>query len=255
METKQERKRNFQEITRRLKTAVNSSESLTSLGTIETSNGSYPFHQITLGKGKPRRVVISAGIHGDEPAGVETICTLLEDPHGLRSMEEWEFTLLPCLNPYGYECDTRTNHQNQDLNRLFKVESPPPQITLIRSVFGKPFDLALELHEDVDSLGYYLYQSIRDGNSNDMGQRVIQSVKNIMPVNTDQSIEGMPANQGVIERLSIEAGTMDWWPLALFTLSKGVPQCLTLETSIQFPMETRVQAHLAAIDSALNYQS
>ena len=38
----------------------------------------YPIKKIILGDSKPRRALISAGIHGDEPAGIETICVFLE---------------------------------------------------------------------------------------------------------------------------------------------------------------------------------
>jgi len=43
----------------------------------KTFNGIYPLIKIVIGKGNPRRALISAGIHGDETGGVETIVKFL----------------------------------------------------------------------------------------------------------------------------------------------------------------------------------
>ena len=46
---------------------------------------------------------------------------------------------------------------------------------------------------------------------------------------------------------------MDWWPMALYGLSKGTKMCLTLETSSLFDMEIRISAHLTAIKTAFKH--
>jgi len=225
---------------------------LVPLGKVETHSSSHPIEKIVLGRGNSKRVLISAGIHGDEPAGVETICSWIEGREYLKFINDWEITLIPCINPFGYESGTRVNHEGVDLNRQFKSLSPPREVALVQSVFLNPFDLTMELHEDEDSSGYYLYHSGASDLNTDLPFSVLNEVQKVMPVNSDSEIDGMPARGGVIERVS-NLEKMDWWPMALYALSKGSRTCLTLETAPRFSMENRVDAHLKAIKTALDF--
>jgi predicted deacylase len=101
-----------------------------------------------------------------------------------------EITILPCVNPYGFENNTRENYNKKDLNRFFKEPSPPIEIQLVKSVI-KPshFDLTLELHEDIDSHGYYLFQKSNMPNGLEYGTQIINSVKKIIPINFSLSLK------------------------------------------------------------------
>ena len=59
--------------------------------------------------GAPRRVLLSAGIHGDELAGVEALCEWLETQAYVKFLQRWDITMLPCINPWGYQHGTREN--------------------------------------------------------------------------------------------------------------------------------------------------
>jgi murein peptide amidase A len=214
----------------------------------------YPLIKLVLGKGNPRRVLISAGIHGDEPAGIDTILSFLENHHYSSYINNWEITLLPCINPHGYEYGIRENHDEKDLNRLFKEAESETEVSFAQSVLSTLFELTIELHEDNESSGYYLYQKGINLKDDKVGFEIIDAIKNIMPINMDDEIDGTSAYHGVIGK-AIDMYKMDWWPMALYGLSKGVERCLTLETASQFDMETRVDAHLTAIKTALNYFS
>jgi murein peptide amidase A len=214
----------------------------------------YPLIKLVLGKGNSRRALISAGIHGDEPAGIETILSFLENKHYSPYINNWEITLLPCINPHGYEFGTRENHDEKDLNRLFKEAQPATEVSFAQSVLNTPFKMTIELHEDNESSGYYLYQKGINVKDDKIGFEIINAIKNIMPINMDDEIDGTSADQGVIGK-TIDMSKMDWWPMALYGLSKGVERCLTLETASQFDMAIRVDAHLTAIKTAFNYFS
>ncbi|MCH7622916.1 MAG: M14 family metallocarboxypeptidase [Nitrospinae bacterium] len=244
--------RKYSEILSRLKSSFDGSENCVSLGEISDSSLSHSIERIVLGRGNGKRVLISAGIHGDEPAGVETVCSFIERKEYLRFVQEWEITLVPCINPFGYEANTRSNHEGVDLNRKFKSPSPPREVVLAQKLFDSKFDLTLELHEDVDSSGYYLFHLSADGLRPALVPGILKNVKTVMPINMDSEIDGNPANEGVIERVSID-DKMDWWPMAFYSLSKGTSTCLTLETATRFPMRTRVEAHLQAIETALEF--
>jgi hypothetical protein len=173
------------------------------------------------------------------------------DRKGYRQfIHEWEITLLPCLNPWGDEFDRRENHEQKDLNREFKSNTPPLEVTCIQPILQQPFHLALELHEDAQSSGYYLYLGEKTGNELGLGQQILDTVKEIIPLNLDSKIDGEKANQGIIERGCGEVSG-DWWPMAVYTLAHGSQACYTLETSGLFSMKSRISSHLVAIQTAL----
>jgi hypothetical protein len=94
----------------------------------KNQTSTYPLIKIVLGKRNLRRVLISAGFHGDEPGIVEPLLSFLQNEHYLPYINNWETTLLPCINPHGYEFETCENYQGKDLNRLFKVDEPPIEV-------------------------------------------------------------------------------------------------------------------------------
>lgn len=138
------------------------------------------------------------GIHGDERAGVEALCEWLESHAYMKFLHRWHITLLPCLNPWGYEHGTRENGDGRDLNREFNSSHPPQEVRFVQSVLQQQFDLSLELHADEDSRGYYLYETVQPGA--DIGNRVLERIPTSMPVNRDATIDGKSANGGVITR-------------------------------------------------------
>ena len=242
----------FNSVINRLKNISIYPGSIETIKTYQTSAGLYPLIKIVLGKGNSLRALISAGIHGDEPGGIESILNFLKNSEYLDYINEWEITLLPCLNPYGYEFGTRTNHQGKDLNRLFKLKHPPLEVIFAQAILETDFKLIIDLHEDNESHGYYLYQTGLCNKYEKIGLEILNSLEGIMPINLETKIAGSQAHQGVIGK-ELEIFSMDWWPMALYGLSKGTQMCLTLETSSLFDMETRVHAHLTAIKTAFKH--
>lgn len=242
--------RDFNDIVARLKSSLNPMGKLTEVDTLSTPNRDYPLIKIVLGKGNPRRILISGGIHGDEPAGVETICIFLESSLYKNFLKDWEFTLLPCINPSGFEAGTRNNQDDIDLNRKFRESQVPCEVTFVKNILDQPYDLDLELHEDVDSPGYYLYQKDQSNELSTLGRTILDRVEPIHPLNLAEEIEEMPSDRGLISRLS-EPEEMEWWPMALYAHLRGCSHVFTLETSPALPMEVRVKAQLQAIQAAL----
>ncbi|MDH3257176.1 MAG: M14 family metallocarboxypeptidase, partial [Nitrospinota bacterium] len=221
--------------------------------TLTAGNRNYPLIKIILGKGNPRRALISGGIHGDEPGGVETICAFLENKLYANFLKDWEFTLLPCINPSGYEAGTRNNFNDIDLNRKFKEDQVPREVAFVKNVLDQPYDLDLELHEDIDSPGYYLYQKDQTNDLSSIGRVILDRVESIHPLNLAEEIEEIPAERGLLSRLS-EPDEMEWWPMALYAYTRGCRHVFTLETSPVLTMDVRIKAHLRAIQTALEHK-
>ena len=140
------------------------------LGAVQTAEERYPFYHLTLkgaktGNSTTRAVYIGGGIHGDEPGGVWAVLEFLKRYPSLPDLyQRFEFTILPCTNPFGYEHGTRENAAGIDLNRQFKNPSPPVEVHCVKkAVAERSFLLAMEFHEDIDTPGFYLYELTQEG--------------------------------------------------------------------------------------------
>ena len=106
-------------------------------------------------RSRPRvRVLLNGGTHGDEPAGVEALLRFLEQ----RRYEAWPeiaFTLIPCLNPWGFVRGIREGPAGHDLNRAFRRASPAtPEVRAIKRVLSRRrLTCSLDCHEDCDATG------------------------------------------------------------------------------------------------------
>lgn len=74
-----------------------------------------------LGRPGPR-CYLSAGIHGDEPAGLVALRDLIRDN---AWPDDLNLGICPCLNPQGCELGTRENAAGLDLNRDYRAPGPP----------------------------------------------------------------------------------------------------------------------------------
>ncbi len=103
------------------------------------------------GQSEKTKVIITAGVHGNESAGVATVVNVLEriihDPY-IRT--NFDFVIFPYLNPRGLTDNMRRLGNNIDLNRTFPGgKSPQQKITeMVRNnLKDESFDLGLDLHE------------------------------------------------------------------------------------------------------------
>ncbi|CAB4243336.1 Deacylase [Methylacidimicrobium sp. AP8] len=200
-------------------------------------------------KGRPH-VFLSAGIHGDEPAGVEALLSYFEQKP--RWVSEFSFTVVPLLNPWGLRHNSRLNEQGLDLNRSFH-RSDLPLIRELHALYDRrgPFDLALLLHEDYDACGIYLYETGRSGEAG-FGEEILSRVSSWCPVDPRDRIEGRKHRNGILTRpLRKKWLEKIGLPEAAYLHFQGCRRVFTIETPSEFDVGLRVKAHMEAIDAAL----
>ena len=73
-------------------------------------------------------VMLSAGVHGDEPAAPWALLSLVRD--GLLD-RRFAYRMWPCTNPTGYEAGTRENAEGADVNRSFGRGGTTPEARAI----------------------------------------------------------------------------------------------------------------------------
>ena len=148
-----DQKRDYPEFARRIENAAGTSMELNVFGHVD----GHPIQFLrsrTTGNSS-EKVLITAGLQGDEPAGPNAVASLLENGR----LERWDgldFCIVPCLNPYGYAFDQRENAGGQDINRLFDKEGSEA-VQLVKEVFQENrYGFYIDLYEDWEAKGYYI---------------------------------------------------------------------------------------------------
>ncbi|HTV39191.1 MAG TPA: M14 family metallocarboxypeptidase [Candidatus Sulfotelmatobacter sp.] len=194
-----------------------------------------------------RRIYISAGIHGDEPASPLAALKLLQENRWPDNAELW---LCPCLNPVGFTLNTRENGSGIDLNRGY-LNPVAPEITAHISWLERQpqFDLTIMLHEDWESNGFYLYEQNPDARPS-YAEKIIEAVEKVCPIDRSETIEGRPAKNGIL-RPNLDPCSRPNWPEAFYLITHKTRQSYTVEAPSDFPMEARVNALVAAVNTCL----
>lgn len=194
-----------------------------------------------------KRIYISAGIHGDEPAGPLACLRLMQENRWPPSAEIF---LLPCLNPLGFILNQRGNAEGIDLNRDYRNPKTAEARMHIAWLERQPqFDLYLCLHEDWESHGFYVYEQNPDQRPS-LADGIIAAVKPVCPVDMSENIEGRPAQGGIIRPNLAPLDRLDW-PEALYHITHKARQGCTLEAPSDFPLATRVDALVAGVNAAI----
>lgn len=192
-------------------------------------------------------IYISAGIHGDEPAGPLAVRQLLQENQWPKDIS---LSLCPCLNPTGFALHRRENAEGLDLNRQYLQPEAAETRAHIAWLERQPnFDLCLCLHEDWESQGFYVYELNAD-NRPSLAERIVERVAEICPIDRSEIIEGRPAQNGII-RPNIDPRTRPQWPESIFLLIHKTRFSYTLEAPSDYPLSTRVSALVVAVRAAI----
>ena len=193
------------------------------------------------------RIYISAGIHGDEPAGPLAALRLLQENNWPADAEIY---LCPCLNPTGFALNRRENGEGIDLNRDYlHLQSPEARAHVAWLQRQPSFDSSLCLHEDWESHGFYVYE-LNLGDRASLAESIVAAVGKICPIDQSEIIEGRLAKNGII-RPSADPRSRPQWPEAFWLLTHKTKQSCTLEAPSDFPLNTRVNALVAGVNAAL----
>ncbi len=213
--------------------------------------GSYPLLAMTS-EATPAdapRCYLSAGIHGDEPAGSLAILELLSRPLTLSGVA---WTLFPALNPVGLAEGRRVNGDGVDLNRDYLAltcrETQLHVEWLCRQ--KRRHDLILSLHEDWEASGFYHYE-INNSGRESVSEAILEAVAPLIPLEVGPSVDGHLLDSPGLIRHVPEPDEPMGWPEAIYHSKQFPSRSYTLETPSTFPLARRVQAHLTAVEAAV----
>ncbi len=240
--------RDYSGIADRVSTLGKCSDSeVTIIGTVED----LPVHRLVRQSSstRTRRVLLTSGVHGDEPAGIEAVLRFFESTP--PTYPSFEFVVVPCVNPTGYVRSTRENNRGIDINRSFEADDEEEVLIIKKLLKGERFDCHVDFHEDWEATGFYMYETCESGVG--VGPTIIERVGTIIPIDPDgeESEDSDPVSPGV---LCVQPS---WGQQGLLTyvLAYHTDHAVMFETPSGVEMETRIAAQLAAFDTVLSYLS
>ena len=249
--------RNYADVVDRIHRAIGKTDRLTVLHqayiTSSDALGKDPSHPLyclhyAAKSADTATFYVSAGIHGDEPAGVECAIRLIEQladgtHHNFFPipLDEFNWLISPCDNPFGYERNIRENAAGLDLNRMFETPNRCSETTFIAESLlrtqpiratiqprhNTTIDLARDLHKDTDSAGFYLWER-RASAWLPIGNAVVKNVVGMCAINREPVIEDHRNENGVITLL--DTVTTKGWTRGKYLSEQIKTRCLILET-------------------------
>jgi hypothetical protein len=189
-------------------------------------------------------IYISAGIHGDEPAGTEALITWAEG--NTRLLRRRPFFLAPCINPWGLVNNSRADAMRRDLNRVFQEQSVAEIVALKRAMGRRRYALGLTLHEDYDGMGIYIYEL--QGATPYWGEALLEVARAHLPADMRECIEGRESAGGLVRRaLDMKLFEEIGLPEAVYLHLQGCQRVFTIETPSEYGLDRRVRAQVAVI--------
>lgn len=209
------------------------------LGTLEDT-----FFLATPALAREGGVYLSAGVHGDEPAGTEALVTWAEQ--NAARLATLPLLLFPCLNPHGLAANSRHDAGGHDINRSFHNGRHAVARSVSRLVESTRFSAALHLHEDYDAEGAYVYELTRKDEG--WGRKLLAAADPLIPRDHRPRIDGRHAADGLIRR-RVTAATFEkiGLPEAVWLWFGHTDRSFTFETPSEFALGQRVAAQVAVI--------
>ncbi len=194
------------------------------------------------------RVYLSAGMHGDEPAGPLALLELARSGY-FKDPVHW--LLCPALNPAGLAIGRRENADGVDLNRDYWVRTSLEVAAHAAWLDARPApELFISLHEDWETSGFYFYEINLGAEVPERTRSIIAATAPWFVPEPGPQIDGHESREPGWIYHQAEPDLPEGWPEAIFLAKMGCPLSFTFETPSRAPLASRVAAHVAAVKAA-----
>ena len=192
------------------------------------------------------RLGLFAGLHGDEPAGCVALVQFAQVVSAsLARIAGYELMIYPVINPFGYEKDTRQNHQGLDLNREFWRGSMAVEVqALEQELRSQKFDGIVTLHSDDTCEGIYGYAHGRTLEES-LLKPALKTAARYLPLDRRAKIDGFAAQEGLIQECFQHV-------LSAPSDQRPRPFDLIFETPARAPFDLQVSAGVAALEEIIS---
>jgi len=195
------------------------------------------------------RVLIVAGLHGDELAGPLGILKFLNQSNAREILDRLSVSFIPIVNYYGYENNTRGNEEQLDINKDYEeadmsdeTKSILDNSNFIVSLATKGF---ITLHEDDTKTGFYTYTY---GDKQQLFDPIIELGNKFFGIQQGRADDKYDIENGEIKDLVDE----DFKSFEDFLVDKGIDGICT-ETPATEKLAKRIEANRQIINIFLRY--
>jgi len=200
-------------------------------------------------EGCGQRVYLSAGIHGDEPAGP---LGLLELVRAGVFGGDIDWTICPALNPTGLRDGSRHTAAGIDMNRDYLRRRSPEVAVHAAWLESRPVpELFLSLHEDWETSGFYFYEINLGADRPERARAILGAVAKRVSIEPGRSIDDHEVREPGWIHHGAEADLPKLWPEAIFLAKMGCPLSFTFETPSSVLLDGRVAGQVAAVRTVL----
>jgi hypothetical protein len=217
---------------------------LQTLGQVSYGNSNLPLWVLRKPAFNPaaKTICLMAGMHGNEPAGVQTLLALLQDMAARpATFAAHRYVVVPLANPWGWARDLRHNGDNRDTARQF-VSGGAQEARLLKNLFtAERCDLLVDLHEDRFHNGFYL---LAYGEPNMAG---VENTLKTIETTTGVS-RASRGNHGVLAFQTAEFDGILLTTAPLWARMQGAAHAFVVETHDALPLAQRVAIHRLAIE-------
>ena len=209
--------------------------------------GGYDVFMIAARRSIEGGVYLSAGIHGDEPAGTEALVRWAEA--NTEILRRLPCLIFPCLNPWGLVNNARNDAEGRDLNRTFQHDHVPHIQALKAFIKPHRFALALSLHEDYDAHGLYIYELERSAPF--WGEELVEFARPLMPIEGRVMIDGRRISKAGLLRRKVDIRKLPAIPEAVYLHHHHTERSFTFETPSEFALGQRVDVQMALVGECI----
>jgi hypothetical protein len=173
---------------------------LTDLGQVSTAGFEAPFWRVVYRPFQPdlKRVLLIAGVNGNGAAGVEYTLDLVHElatPPATAAL--YDADILPLANPWGWVHGVGASPNGVDIEWDFANFTCHESRTIRRFLREKRYDLVIDLREDPEATGFYLWQYGLDSTA--ASERIVGALRaKGYPIETDIRKVLLKPSKGII---------------------------------------------------------
>ena len=222
-------------------------------------------------------ILITGGVHGYETSGVQGAIRFAQT-QARQFSERFNFVIMPCVSPWGYETINRWNSRAMDPNRSFFKNSPAEEAAAVMAYLQSAsitFLAHFDLHETTDSDNSIFRPALeaRDAVKQEIWDipdgfytvgdtaRPAVEFQGAIIKSVEQVTHIAPSNDGKIIGETVQQHGVINYDVGALGLSVGVTSAKFVTTTEVYPdsskvtAETCIAAQVAAITGGLTYLS
>jgi len=227
--------------------ANNKSISMRQITAVTYDDKTSPIWILSYVPNSPKHyVLITAGIHGNEPSGVEAIVEIIknigQEPNRYTDVA---IDFIPMINPWGWTRNVKWNGDAIDINRKFISIDTQEAIAVKMYILSKKYDLTIDLHEDGRYDGFYILTY--DNHDLTKSQYLAKKLKE-----KGIDLRIFKGNEGYIHVTREKFNELNLPTFAYYLRLNNTNKAYIFETPYNKPMQERVDLHKYAVNVLIN---